>query len=335
MENNFVRFARDCPGAYFLQANDSLTDYLHAQSFLTSDEVIRQISKAGEGNMNLTLRVQTNQRSFIIKQSRPWVEKYPQLAAPWDRVLSEAKFYELVGNLQVVASKMPRILSVDRDSRILLLEDLGTGGDYTSLYQGERLSEAEISALAIYLSTLHSFVSEPVLANLELRQLNHAHIFEIPLQSNNGLDLDQITPGLSSVANSLKNNLQFRNRAAELGKLYLAEGPTLLHGDFYPGSWLKTNNGLRVIDPEFAYFGCAEFEVGVLRAHLILTQNDFAWPVFAEKYRESEGFDPKLMVQFSGIEIMRRLMGYAQLPLTADLTKKTIWLDLATAFVLA
>jgi 5-methylthioribose kinase len=38
--------------------------------------------------MNCVLRIETA-RSFIIKQSRGYVEKYPQIAAPAERVLTE------------------------------------------------------------------------------------------------------------------------------------------------------------------------------------------------------------------------------------------------------
>ena len=41
----------------------------------------------GEGNMNYTLRVRTNGRSIILKQARPWVEKYPVIDAPDERAV--------------------------------------------------------------------------------------------------------------------------------------------------------------------------------------------------------------------------------------------------------
>ena len=58
----------------------------------------------------------------------------------------------------------------------------------------------------------------------------------------------------------------------ELGALYLQDGTSLLHGDYFPGSWLQTAAGVRVIDPEFCFFGPPEFDVGVLLAHLHLAQ---------------------------------------------------------------
>src|SRR4051812_21791268 len=73
--------------AYHLDAQDAegLDAYLHRQGFLDLDERVVTVARAGDGNMNLTLRVTTPARSVIVKQGRPWVEKYPQIPAPTER----------------------------------------------------------------------------------------------------------------------------------------------------------------------------------------------------------------------------------------------------------
>ena len=73
---------------------DDLERYVRAQGFLGDGERLLAAGKAGEGNMNLTLRLTTDRRSFIVKQSRPWVEKYPHIPAPADRALVEIAFYD-------------------------------------------------------------------------------------------------------------------------------------------------------------------------------------------------------------------------------------------------
>jgi len=70
----------------------SLESYLKGQGWLLLNEKITAIEIPGAGNMNFTIRVKTGKRSFIIKQSREYVEKYPQVAAPVERALREAEF---------------------------------------------------------------------------------------------------------------------------------------------------------------------------------------------------------------------------------------------------
>src|SRR3954468_12153631 len=92
----------------------SLERYLTTAGLLQLDELPIEIARAGEGNMNLALRVSTRRpRSFVVKQGRPWVEKYPEIPAPFERTLVEAAFYEAVRVEPRVASRMPALLCVD------------------------------------------------------------------------------------------------------------------------------------------------------------------------------------------------------------------------------
>ena len=64
--------------------------------------------RAGEGNMNCVIRVKLPARSLILKQARPWVEKYPSIAAPIERASAEARFYRFAAQDADVAAMMPR-----------------------------------------------------------------------------------------------------------------------------------------------------------------------------------------------------------------------------------
>ncbi len=335
-----AEFRSSNPSLFFLdvEAPDAVAGFLRGAGLLTKEEPLTSCSRAGDGNMNCTVRATAKDRSYIIKQSRPWVEKYPQFAAPWDRACREAEFYRLVAPHVRIASMMPRLLHFDRESRTLVLEDLGTASDYTGAYRGEAISPGEIRALAGYLTALHeTFVnmSERPLANRAMRELNHAHIFVIPLAPQNGLDLDTITNGLTAVARPLKMDPDYRREVERLGQeVYLADGPCLLHGDFFPGSLIRTENGPRVIDPEFGFFGRPEFDVAVLFAHLLLANQPAGLrSQLRRDYRAPAGFDDELMLQLVGVELMRRLIGYAQLPIGYGLERKRELLELSRALV--
>jgi 5-methylthioribose kinase len=50
-------------------------------------------------------------------------------------------------------------------------------------------------------------------------------------------------------------------------------------------------------------------------------------------YEKAEDFDEKLLNQFIGIEIMRRIIGLAQLPLTLSLEKRVALLKEAKSLI--
>ena len=64
--------------------------------FLEDNEVVERTEIPGEGNMNVVLRVQTNLRSIILKQTRPYLNKFPNISAPIKRIEVEKEFYKLM-----------------------------------------------------------------------------------------------------------------------------------------------------------------------------------------------------------------------------------------------
>lgn len=321
---------------------DLIQEYLRRRGWLDDEEQIVSVGKPGEGNMNYTLRITTAVRTLIVKQSRGYVEKYPTIPAPANRAVVEGRFYQAIGENPGLANAMPQLLGMDEENNILILEDLGAASDYSFLYQPDQaLSEHDALALTHYLSALHHHFAietpDPIFTNQAMRALNHEHMFNYPFLENNGFDLNTVQPGLQELAMPYKRDKALSNRVGKLGLLYLDAGissdensapKTLLHGDFYPGSWLKTTTGPKVIDPEFCFFGPAEFDLGVTIAHLLMAQQPATIiDIVSTNYEKPDGFDETLRQQFTGVEIMRRLIGLAQLPLHLTLEHKRLLLD--------
>ena len=330
------RFQQAYPTAFFMENDvEAVTTYLKAQSWLNQEEVLFSLEKPGEGNMNFVLRAITNQRSFILKQARPWVEKFPQIDAPVERVAVEAQFFQSLEKVAAINKFIPSCLGFDAGNFILITEDLGKGADYSFLYQtGQLLEDSDIDGLTQYLSALHQVaIPADFPSNLAMRELNHEHIFNFPYLVENGFNLDDVQEGLQAAAMPYKTNAALKAKIKACGEIYLnAKNGHLLHGDFYPGSWLKVADGLKVIDPEFGFVGPAEFDLGVLFAHLLMAgQPSSVSKAISNKYQQPAHFNEALLSQFVGIEILRRLIGIAQLPLSLDLnTKKKLMVQAAT-----
>jgi 5-methylthioribose kinase len=319
MASNFYQL----PEGFQLDPADpaSAERHLRRLGWIAPDDTVRALRKAGEGNMNLVLRVDLGWRSLIVKQARPWVEKYPDIPAPADRVLVEAAFYGAVADHPRVADLMPRLLGLDAPSRMLAVEDLGEANDLLDAYAGRPITPAEQATLAGWLAALHAVPvpDEPLLHNRAMRALNHAHIFELPLTSDH------------PAAAALRADATFADTLTALGQRYLADGPALVHGDYYPGSWMRTPAGLRVLDPEFAHTGEPAFDLGVMVAHLTFAGADGEAALAAVTAAYHRPFDVALTRGFAGAELTRRLLGVARLPV--DPAKTAYWLELARAWV--
>ncbi len=217
---------------------------------------------------------------------------------------------------------------------MLILEDLVGSQSLASLYCGNKLTAGDARSLAEYLSALHQATrgpADPAFENKDMRRLNHQHIFEIPLAEKNGIDLDQLESGLAIAAGKLRDDAAYRGLIRDAGTRYLSAGGVLVHGDFFPGSWLTTSRGIFVIDPEFSFYGDAEIDLGCAIAHFRLAQQPGEYAeVFLQAYSEQAGgcqVHPSLLTCFAAAEVMRRLIGVAQLPLSALSASRAALLD--------
>jgi len=310
---------------HLTQDRNSLETYLKGKGWLRLQERVKAVEIPGAGNMNFTLRVKSTDRSFVLKQSRAYVEKYPQVAAPAERALREAEFYNLVASHKQLSTFMPELIDIDPENHVLNLEDLGNSTDYSFLYKaGNTLDIEELKAIIGFIASLHTTITTSTTAerlpNREMRKLNHEHIFIYPFVEDNGINLDDILPGLKAVGEIYKKDSVLIQAVAQLGERYLEDGDVLLHGDYFPGSWLKTADGIKIIDPEFCFFGDPEFEIGVTLAHLKMANQPKELVAKAlEFYTEKAPLDETLCFQYMAVELLRRILGLAQLPLTLDL----------------
>lgn len=310
--------------------------FLRERGWIADDEPVLDVSPAGEGNMNLVLRIRTDRQSRVLKLASPFVERYPSIPAPVERSSVEARFYAVVERCPTVRDAMPRLLASDADAPALWFEDLGDTADLTEAYRRSPVAGHEVDAIVAWMSALHALEvpADPILANRAMRALNHEHVFALPFDPSSGVDLDGWVPGLADLAHPLRSHATFRGRVALLGERYLADGTTLVHGDLHLGSVVRAPAGLRVLDPEFAFLGEPEWDPALLVAHLVLAGG----APEAVLRRVIAGYvrplDHDLVRAFAGIEILRRLLGVARVPkLKVSLQCAARWIVLAQTWV--
>jgi 5-methylthioribose kinase len=313
---------------------DSPPALLQLLPIWNTDEQVIESTVAGDSNMNLVLRIQTNQRSLILKQSKPYVRKYQHIPAPVERIGIEKEFLDQLMGDPVLASRVPKVLFYDENLHLMGLEDLGKGTDFVHLYQGKTvLSTAELDTLMDFLVRLHQVKPSKFPSTQAMRKLNHEHLFDFPFREENGFDLDTVQQGLQAASLPYKTAIRLKAKIKTLGQHYLHEKGCLIHGDFYPGSWLAVDSGLKVIDPEFGGLGQREFDLGVCLAHLDLAAQPPSLDArIRERYSLAISWD--LVQAYRGIEILRRLIGIAQLPLTLSLDEKKVLLSRAHTYLL-
>ncbi|MDG1995162.1 MAG: phosphotransferase [Emcibacteraceae bacterium] len=298
----------------------------HIEKTLRLNVTVNNVEIAGDGNMNFTYRIYTEKNAtLIIKQSPPYCARFPDISAPEERILAEFNFYKLAAKNEFLLSHSPVLLGLDEEKKIAYMSDLGATTDFEYLYtQNELLTSQTCKKLIAYLRTLHELKIDDDVSfeNMGMRDLNHDYIFKLPfILGDTAINLDDVTPGLQDIANIYKDDLELKAAALDLGQLYYQKSRTLIHGDYYPMSWINTDQGLFIIDPEFGFLGLAEIDLGVFLAHMLLSNN---YSVALSTIKKDYGpCDMELVAKFCAVEVIRRITYVSQLPIINSLPFKS------------
>ncbi len=352
-----AEFEAEHPEVHVLSAEQAgrVDLVMGAVGWLGDEEQVTTCASLG-GESSTVMRVELQElrggwRTAVLKQSLPWLRRDESVAMPADRWRGEHAFYREVARVPEAAALVPRLMAANEARCLLLLEDFRGASNLASLYRGGSLGEGTAAALGGFLRELRRGTrgeQDAEFANGGMKALSHRLLFEAPFgsrgQGGNGFGpdgpapagdaLDAIEPGLGEAAATLRSDRAFREALSELGSRFLDAGACLVHGAFHPANWLLLPNGdVRVVDPQYSSPGDPEFDLGTALAHLLLARQPVevvatflsAATGAEEAGRDGPadtegveaGVDRPLVARYAGAEIVRRLLGGAQLPLEA------------------
>ncbi len=309
-----------------LRLDDSnLPEFLSGIGLFESRAGVR-VEPAGDGNINWVRRVSTpgGGASWVVKQARPALERFPQYRVSTERIVFEARYYEVVAPFDS-QGVCPRVVHFDETQRVLVLEDLGNAERLdAALARGADATDTA-AALGSFLGAVHAGTAAldlaPRFANDAMRRLHGDHIFALPLAENDF----PLSPAVRAEADALRAQPRLVATAAELYERYLGPGSALVHADVQAGNILLTPERPKLLDAEIAHVGDPAFDVGTLVAHLLLPsaaagRSTAARPA-VEAAWEAYGVRPcafEDVARYAGIEMLRRTVGAARVAAVAS-----------------
>jgi 5-methylthioribose kinase len=315
-----------------LLSEESLPDYLRGLGLAAAGDRV-EIEPAGDGNINWVRRATLNgaeRRSYVIKQARLALERFPQYQAPTERIVCEARYLETARAFDTDCV-LPRVLAFDEPNRVLVLEDLGSAERLdAALARGAAAREA-LARLAAFLGRVHrgtrgdaSLV--PRFANVAMQRLHGDHIFALPFAPNDFA----LPPRTAERAAALRADGALREAAANAWARFLEPRGALVHGDVQAGNILLPAGAVKLLDAEIAHVGDPAFDLGMLLAHRLLPsaatgRSREAAPDLAacwDAYGAAHG-EPGLptladALRYAGLELLRRTIGAARVAAVAS-----------------
>jgi 5-methylthioribose kinase len=304
--------------------NDNLFSYLEARGHLTPDADAR-CESPGEGNINWVRRVRgSDGASFIVKQARESLERFPEYQAPPQRIVLEARYYEVTAPYDTEQIR-PGVLDFDPEHFVLILEDLGEAERLDEALSSGRDTSSALQRLGRFLGAVHGATRDGSLAgefeNGDMQRLHGAHIFTLPYRENDF----PLSPRLRERAREIWADRELVARIDASYDRFLTPRGALVHADVQPGNLLLAKGRLVLLDAEIAHIGDPAFDAGTLLAHLLLA--GLARPAldalelsrtFWEHYTAEHGAAglPAFadVARYAGIEVLRRTLGAARVP---------------------
>ncbi|MGX6442156.1 S-methyl-5-thioribose kinase [Neobacillus sp. K501] len=236
-------------------------------------------TEIGDGNLNLVFHIVESKsgKGIIIKQALPYAKV---VGESWPLTLKRAKIeadaLKVFGH--IVPDLVPEVYFTNDVLAITIMEDLShLTIARTGFINGETyplLSKDLGEFLAKVLFYTSDYALGPELKKEQVAKFINpdlCHITEDLIFSDPYFDAEtnEFEEGLRQDVEAIWHDEDLKFHVAVLRKSFLTEAEALLHGDLHTGSVFADNQETKVIDPEFAFYGPAGFDIGQVFANLL------------------------------------------------------------------
>ena len=267
---------------HFLLDTGSVLRFVRARTDFFPPDANLQAEEIGDGNINYVFRVRDTEtgRSLVVKQADRLLRSSGR---PLDtgRSRIEADILRIEGKL--APGCVPEVYDFCETMCAVTMEDVS---DYRNL----RLELLAGKTFPAFPEQIADFLARTLLPTTDLvldRQQKKALVkrFTNPELCDITEDLvltepywdyknrNILTPGTEDfVRERLYENAPLKAEVAALRDRFMNCPQALLHGDLHTGSIFVNPDGIKVIDPEFAFYGPMGYDAGNVIGNLI-----FAW----------------------------------------------------------
>ncbi len=208
----------------------------------------------GWGVSNAVFRVETPERLFVLKQSRPQLRTRDLWLSDIDRVYREQEVMELLHPL-LPEPTVPAVLFADRPNYVFAMSH----APLESLVWKESLLAGQVDrALGKRAGRILGWIHEATATNRRAVE---------PFRDHTVFDQLRIDPFYRRVQ---ERRPEVAHAVAPLVEQLLSVKEALCHGDYSPKNILTHSQGFTLVDYETAHLGDPTMDLGFFLSHLVL-----------------------------------------------------------------
>ena len=256
---------------HFLLDCDEVISYVKEKNlFLENDDLT--VKEIGDGNINYIFKVENkiDGKSIVLKQADKLLRSSGR---PLDLARSkiEANILRIENNL--APHFVPEIYFYDEIMCVLAMEDISEYKNLrTELVAGkifpnfadnisEFLSRTLLLTTDLFMDKFEKKKNVKEFINPELCDISECLVFTEPYDNNKNRNI--ITHGNEEfVEKVLYENEDLHFAILKLREKFMNYSQSLIHGDLHSGSIFINEKGIKIIDPEFSFYGPMAYDVG-------------------------------------------------------------------------
>lgn len=264
---------------YFTMKEKDALEYAAAELDFFSKDAELSCREIGDGNLNYVFKVVDSKsgKSLIIKQAGPCARIDENIKVSPDRNRIESDILRIQYKLS--EGLVPEIYKYDEIMNCCAMEDLS---DHVILRKAliehkkfpnfaEHITDFLVKTLLLTSDVVINHKEKKSLVknfiNPELCEITEDLVYTEPFYDCARNDVFGQTRAFAE--KELWNNEELLLETAKLKFEFLTNAQSLLHGDLHTGSIFVKRDSTKVIDPEFAFFGPAGYDIGNVIANLI------------------------------------------------------------------
>jgi len=256
---------------HFLLDCDEVISYVKEKN-LFSENANLTVKEIGDGNINYIFKVENkiDGKSIVLKQADKLLRSSGR---PLDLTRSkiEANILRIENNL--APHYVPEIYFYDEIMCVLAMEDISEYKNLrTELIAGkiflnfadnisEFLSRTLLLTTDLFMNKFEKKKNVKEFINPELCDISECLVFTEPYDNNKNRNI--ITIGNEEfVENMLYKNEDLHFAILKLREKFMNYSQSLIHGDLHSGSIFINEKGIKIIDPEFSFYGPMAYDIG-------------------------------------------------------------------------
>ena len=253
--------------------------------FFKADDDIKCV-EIGDGNINYVFKAWTEKdgRSVIVKQADKLLRSSGR---PLDLYRNKIEAQILMLEKQLAPAYIPEVYHYDETMAALSMEDISAYGNLRKELAANHvyghLAENLSNFLADVLLPTTDLVMESAkkkqqvkfFINPELCDITEDLVLTEPYYDPfwNERNKNNITAGNEDfVKEFLFEDTALQDEVAKLRVNFMNNAQSLIHGDLHSGSIFANEKGVKIIDPEFAFYGPMGYDIGNVIGNLF-----FSW----------------------------------------------------------